>query len=147
MTFQSSNITEEIKRIERSDQENAEFFTVFIIVQRRKLIIIITEVLRNQSISLFLSFDENDENFDNNKNDNFDIHCFASVICFAKNVKFFNSKYVDNDNFVIVNVDRYIFHRNVYVFDDRLKDLVKDFIEKQRMKKLILECFRDEILK
>ena len=123
-----------------SNQENIESVFVFIIVQKRELIVIITEVLRNQSISLF-SFS------DDNENDDFDDYRFASVICFAENVEFFNFNYVDVDNFVIINVDCHVFYKNVYVFKDKLKNLTKNFIDEQRMRKLISKCLRDETFK
>ena len=85
------------------NQENIKFISAFIIVQKRKLIIIIIEVLRNQFILLFSSFDENNENFDDN--DDFNIHCFVLIIRFTKNVEFFDSDYKDINNSVIVNVN------------------------------------------
>ena len=111
------------------------------------MIVIITEVLRNQFILSFSFFDENDENFDDNENDDFDDYRLISVIRFTENVEFFNFDYVDVDNFVIINVDRHVFYWNVYVFDDRLKNLAKDSIDEQRMRKLISKCFRDEAFK
>ena len=104
------------------------------------MIVIIIKVLHNQSISLF-SF------FDNNENDDFDDHRFVSIIRFVENVEFFDFDYVDVNNFVIVNVDRHVFYKNVYVFENRLKNLTKSFINEQRMRKLISRCLRDKILK
>ena len=98
------------------------------------------EVLRNQLISSSLSFDDNE-------NDDFEDYYFVSIIRFAENVKFFDFDYIDVDNFVIVNVDRHVFYKNIYVFEDRLKNLTKDFIDEQRMRKLISKCLRDEVLK
>ena len=103
------------------------------------------KVLRNQSTLSFSSFDENEENFDDN--DDFNIHRFASIIHFAKNVKFFNFDYENVNNSVIVNADRHVFYKNVYIFNDKLKNLTKNFIDEQRMRKLILKCFRNEVFK
>ena len=80
------------------------------------------EILRDQSISSS-SF------FDDNKNDDFKNYRFASIIRFVENVKFFDFDYVDINNFVIVNVDHYVFYKNVYVFKDKLKNLTKNFID------------------
>ena len=91
-----------------SNQENIESAFVFIIAQKRKLTVIMIEILRNQSISSSSSFDENDENSDDN--DDFDVHRFVSVIRFAKNVEFFNSDYKDVNNSVIINVDQHVFY-------------------------------------
>ena len=46
---------------------------------------------------------------------------------------------------LIINVDRHVFYRDVYVFIDRLKNLVNDFIEKQRVKNFLFDCFRDDV--
>ena len=128
------------------DQENAGSVSAFIIAQRRELIVIMIEVLRSQFILLF--FDEGEDgNFDNNENKEFNNYRFASAIRFAKNVEFFNFDYVNIDNFAIVNVDRHIFYKNIYVFEDRLKNLTKDFIDEQRMRELISKCLRDEAFK
>ena len=142
MTSQSSDITEEIERINMPDQENAGSVSaaVFIIVQKRKLVAIVAEVLCSQSTSSFSSFDDNE-------NDDFDGHCSVSVIRFAEDVGFFNFDYADVDNFVIVNVGRHVFYRDVYVFGDKLKNFAKGFIGEQRMRELISRCLRDEVFK
>ena len=70
------------------------------------------------------------------------------IIKSAKDVRYFDSSYENNSNFTafIVNVERHVFYRDVYVFVDRLKDLVKEFIDEQRIKKLVSDCFRDSSL-
>ena len=103
-----------------------------------------TEVLRNQLISLF--FDENDENSENfDDNDDFEIYCSALIICFAKNVKFFDFDYEDINNSVIVNVDRHVFYKNVYIFDDRLKNLTKCKIDIVSYSLTILELYMKNV--
>ena len=141
-TSQSSGITEEILRIDMSDQGNgnAEPASVFIIVQKRELIVIMIEVLRSQSILSPLFFDDNE-------NDDLDNHRSASIIHFVENVEFFDFDYVDVDNFVIVNVGRHVFYKNVYVFGNRLKDLAKGFTDEQRMRELVSKCLRGEAFK
>ena len=135
-----------MKRINMFDQENAKPVFVFITTQKRELIVIITEVLRSQFT--LSSFDETEnDNFNDNENKNFDNYRFASIIHFVKNVEFFDFDYENVNNSAIVNVDRHVFYKNVYIFDDRLKNLAKDFIDEQRMQKLILKYFRNEILK
>ena len=130
-----------MKRTVMSDQKNIELISVFIIIQRRKLIIIIIKVLRNQFILSFSFFNEN------NDNNNFNIHRSASIIRSAKNVEFFDLDYKNVNNSVIINADRHIFYRNVYIFENKLKNLTKSFINEQHMRKLISKCLRDETFK
>ena len=107
------------------------------------------KVLRNQLNLLFSLFNKNNENFNdnNNKNIDFNNYCFALIISFAENVEFFNFNYENINNFILINVDKHIFYLNVYVFVNKLKKLIKNFIDEQCMRKLILKCFRDKILK
>ena len=144
-TSQSSDITEKMKRIIMSDQKNVRPASAFITVQKRKLIVIMIEVLRNQFTSSFS--DENGENSNDNRNNDFNNHRPALIIRSVENVEFFNFNYVDINNFVIVNAGRHIFYKDVYVFENKLKNLTKNFIEEQRMKKLVSECLRGEIFK
>ena len=67
----------------------------------------------------------------------------ASVIKFVKKVKFFDFIYENLNNFSIINVNRYIFYRNVFIFIDYLKNLIKKNIEEIKIKKFILDCFKD----
>ena len=144
-TSQPSKTTEKMKRTDMFDQENIESVLAFITAQKWELIVIVTEILRSQSTLPPSSSDENDEN--SGDNDDFDIHRFASVIRSAKNVEFFDSDYKNVNNLIIVNADRHIFYKDVYVFENRLKDLAKNFTKKQRMRKLVSKCLRDKIFK
>ena len=71
-----------------------------------------------------------------------------SIIKSIENVDCFNSNYEnfnDIDQF-IVNVKRYNYYCNVYIFTDHFRDLKKiDFDAK--VKKLIFICFKNETLR
>ena len=71
-----------------------------------------------------------------------------SIIKSTKNVDYFDFEYensIDIDQF-IVNVKRYNYYRNVYIFIDYFRDLKKiDFDVK--IKKLIFIYFKNEILR
>lgn len=66
----------------------------------------------------------------------------------TKNIDYFDFAYENliYTNVSIINVERHVFYRDVYVFIDRLKNLAKDFVDEQKVKKLILDCLRDASL-
>ena len=74
---------------------------------------------------------QNSSNFEK-QIDNNDENRFI-VIESSKNVDYFDFLYVDfNDSTnttFIVNVDRHVFYRDVYVFINRLKNFVNKFID------------------
>lgn len=45
------------------------------------------------------------------------------IIKFVKDIEYFDSIHKDVNNFLIVNVERYIFYCDLYVFVNRLKNL------------------------
>lgn len=45
------------------------------------------------------------------------------IIKFVKDIEYFDSTHKDVNNFLIVNVERYIFYCDLYVFVNRLKNL------------------------
>ena len=71
------------------------------------------------------------------------------IIKSIENVNYFNFIYVDVNNFFnttfIVNIERYLFYRDVYVFIDRLKNFVNKFIDEQRIKIFLFDCLRDDV--
>ena len=73
---------------------------------------------------------------------------FFSIIKSVENVDYFDFEYensIDTDQF-IVNVKRYNYYRNVYIFIDYFRDLKKiDFDFK--VKKLIFICFKSKTLR
>jgi len=69
-----------------------------------------------------------------------------TIIKSIENVDFFDFAYKNTNNRFIVNVNRYIFYRDIYVFVNRLKDFVKNFTNKQKIKNLILEYLRNTSL-
>lgn len=99
----------------------------------------IAKVFRNQSEQDLTSFIETSSIAN-------DDHRSTISIKSLEDVNFFDSFYEDLNDFVIVNVDRHVFYRNVYVFFDRLKDLVKSVFEKQKIRKLIFDYLRENSL-
>jgi len=68
------------------------------------------------------------------------------IIKFAKDIKYFNSIYKNFDNFLIVNIRRYVFYCNLYMFVDRLKNLTREFVKKQQIREIVFDCLRKENL-
>ena len=96
-------------------------------MQRRELAAMIIKIFHQQSILSDSTFsNDNNNDIDNDLNN----QRFASTIRFIENIKFFDFIYDDfnDDNFVIINVDKHVFYHDVYVFCDRLKNLAKNFI-------------------
>ena len=62
-------------------------------------------------------------------------------------VEFFDSFYENliNINFSVVNIKRYIFYRDVYTFEDRLKNLVY-LKDKNKVREVLSTCFRESVL-
>ena len=56
-------------------------------------------------------------------------------------VEFFNLEYKDIR--LVINADKYIFYKNIYVFVNRLKDLVTN---KNNIKNVLTACLRESIL-
>ena len=65
----------------------------------------------------------------------------------SKNIKFFDSKYERSTHIddSIVNVDRHVFYRDVYIFIDRLKNMTS-LREKNKLRIVISQCLRDTVL-
>ena len=69
-----------------------------------------------------------------------------SVLKNSKNIDFFDSRRENDKNKnVIVNVDRHIYYKNVFVFIDKLKNLKKNSFD-HRVRELVVECLRDDAL-
>ena len=69
-----------------------------------------------------------------------------SILKSSENIDFFDSRRENDKNKnVIVNVDRHIYYKNVFVFIDKLKNLKKSSFD-HRMRELIVECLRDDAL-
>ena len=70
-----------------------------------------------------------------------------SIINSTKNIDYFDSKYSNssNKNSFIMNFDRYIYYRDVYVFIDWLKNLKQNFFD-FRIKKYVFACMKNDIL-
>ena len=155
-SFASSNITEEISRSDltmsrnqnQKNQSQASHQFEFSNQQRQELLKIIVEVLQNQtrdevdltSLDDILFVDSNIE--DQTQSNERDSQNWK-----LDKVEFFDLEYKDssNVNSFIVNFERHVFYRDVYVFIDRVKNLtlMRDF-DKFRM--IISQCFRDNAL-
>ena len=62
----------------------------------------------------------------------------------SEDIGFFDPRREDDKNRdVIVNVDRHIYYKNVFVFIDRLKDLEKSSSD-HRVRELVAECLRGD---
>ena len=67
------------------------------------------------------------------------------VIRTIDDIEYFDSTYENEKNNSIVNVDRYIYYRDVFIFVDRLKNLKKNFVD-ARVRELVVFCLRNETL-
>ena len=65
----------------------------------------------------------------------------------TKNINYFDFNYKDVDNVFIVIFDKHVFYQNIYVFVNKLKNLIKlSMIDAaERVRQLIFSCFRDEV--
>ena len=59
----------------------------------------------------------------------------------SKEVEFFNSEYEDTRP--VMNADKHIFYKNIYVFVNRLKDLITN---KNDIKNVLTACLRESAL-
>ena len=61
----------------------------------------------------------------------------------AENVGFFDFDYEDfiNINVSVVNIEKYVFYRDVYVFIDRFKDLI-NLKKEDRVREILSTCLR-----
>ena len=66
----------------------------------------------------------------------------------AEDIDYFDPGYEDADNAFIVTAGKHVFYRDVYVFVNRLKNLVKSIMlnATNRVRELISFCFRGEAL-
>ena len=60
-------------------------------------------------------------------------------------MKFFDFVYenFNNNNFLIININQYIFYRNIFIFINRFRNLIKKNIEKIKIKKFIFDYFKN----
>ena len=126
--------------------------------------IVITTIINQMSTQLFNQFVQQIANIQIQSNSQNFVESFNSknvvntivvdenrfvIVKFFENINYFDFIYMNNNDststILIINVDRYVFYRDVYVFIDRLKNLVNDFIEKQRVKNFLFDCFRNDV--
>ena len=72
----------------------------------------------------------------------------SAIIKSVENIDYFDLNYNDDFNSTasIVNVERHVFYRDVYVFVNKLKNLAKDFTSESKIKKFVLDCLRESSL-
>jgi hypothetical protein len=58
-------------------------------------------------------------------------------------IEFFDSDVDEDDS--IINVDRHVFYKNIYVFVDRLKNMIK-IRDDDKLRTILSQCFRDASL-
>lgn len=100
-------------------------------------------MLNRQKYSKLLKFQKfmkfnNKNKIDNNNNNN--------DLFKVKNVDYFDLKYFKDFNVYIISVEKHVYYRDVFVFIDKLKNLIKQKSNKI-LKSLMLTCFRNKILK
>ncbi|KAG6989824.1 hypothetical protein G7Y79_00063g093750 [Physcia stellaris] len=67
-----------------------------------------------------------------------------SILKNSKDIDYFDFRRLNDKNTkVIVNIDRHIYYKNVFVFTDRLKDFEKNLFD-HRVRELIVERMRDD---
>ena len=73
-----------------------------------------------------------------------DVDDDKSILKNSKNIDFFDFRRENDKNKnVIVNVDRHIYYKNVFVFIDKFKNLKKNSFD-HKMREFIVECLRDD---
>ena len=73
--------------------------------------------------------------FNNNNVDNNSFRYFKKI----KDINYFNFDYKNINNAFIVTFDKYVFYRNIYVFVNRLKNLIKSIMSN------VVNCIRELI--
>ena len=67
-----------------------------------------------------------------------------SILKNSENIDFFDFRRENDKNKnVIVNVDRHIYYKNVFVFIDKFKNLKKNSFD-HKMREFVVECLRDD---
>ena len=89
--------------------------------------------------SNFFNSSKNENNIDNDNNNNEKWK--------SNDIEYFDSRFekLTNTSNLIVNSNRYIFYRDIYVFVDRLKNLTS-LRDENKFRIVISQCFHDTIL-
>ena len=62
----------------------------------------------------------------------------------ADDIGFFDFVYEDFTNSSMINVERHVFYRDIYVFIDKFKDFV-NFKKENKVREILFICFRDNV--
>lgn len=116
--------------------------------QRIELAQIIVVVIRDADTTT--NNDDDDEKDDDTTIDSFDVNSSQvdnSIDWKSNDIDFFDSKYENSThiNDSIVNVERHVFYRDVYVFIDKLKEMTS-LREENKLRIVISQCLRDTAL-
>ena len=69
-----------------------------------------------------------------------------SILKIFENIDYFDSRRENEKNTkIIVNVDRHVYYKNVFVFIDRLKNFEKKSFD-HRVREFIVECLREDVI-
>ena len=100
--------------------------------------------IANNSDSKFMFSDETsfDDNFstDDNNDENRNFQDWKS-----DEISFFDFEYEDVNNVSIINADKHVFYRDVYVFINKLKNVVF-FRDENKLRIMIFQCLRKSVL-
>ena len=141
-TSPHSEITEEISRSKMSDNRNE-----FSETQKREM----TTIIVNAIAKAFRNHvDENDSSSDDNENNSFDLdndnedRRDNDQDWKTNDVEYFDLEYegLANMGSSIVNVDRHVFYRDVYVFVNRLKNMTS-LRDDQKLRTVVSQCLRE----
>ena len=152
-TFNSQKSSITIEKIIRNDIDmfdQSTFSNQQRIELREMIIFVVTSVIRETVTSAFNDDDDDDDEKKNDDLSSIDVNSLQSDNVSdwkSKDIEFFDSKYeisIHIDD-LIVNVDRHVFYRNVYVFIDRLKNMTS-LREKNKLRIVISQCLRDIVL-
>jgi hypothetical protein len=58
-------------------------------------------------------------------------------------IEFFDSEFEENES--VINVERHVFYRDIYVFVDRLKNMM-NLRKKNKLRAILSQCFREAVL-
>ena len=153
-TRQTSNSQESsttIEKIVRNDMSDQSTFSNQQRIELREMITsVVTFVIRETVTSIFNDDDDDDDEEKNDDLSSVDVNSSQSDNVSdwkSKDIEFFDSKYEKSAHIddSIVNVDRHVFYRDVYIFIDRLKNMTS-LREKNKLRIVISQCLRDTVL-
>ena len=146
---ESSTTTEKIVRNDFDMSDQSTFSDQQRTELREMITSVVTSVIRETVTSASNDDDDDDEEEDDDLS-SVDVNLSQSDNASdwkSKDIGFFDSKYEKSAHIddSIVNADRYVFYRDVYVFIDRLKNMTS-LREKNKLRIVISQCLRGTAL-